>query len=244
MKNNLIILFFATLGIYSCKTTKISKIGDYSNIEFDYFSNRSKIKIDKSGMNFTLLLNLRIKDDSLIWMNISNTLVGKIGKCKVTEDSLYVLKDFQGKEYFTAGIASLNQKIGFDLSLHMLQNIFLGNMPLDMQENTTLSKEADGIHITQNALGYNLLNVLNPKTKKLNRLRLTNGTTYIELEYTDYEQVGKHIIPTELFITSNSTSDLFQQINGVKIVYQKNTFTSEPISFPFKVSSRYVHKKF
>ena len=115
MRNNLFILLIAIISIFSCKPTKISKIGDYSNIEFDYFSNRSKIKIDKPGFDFTLLLNLRIKDDSLIWINLSNTLVGKIGKCKITQDSVYVLKDFQGKEFYTADIQNFNQKIGFEI---------------------------------------------------------------------------------------------------------------------------------
>ena len=47
VKNNLFILLVAALTTVACNSVKISKIGDYSDTHFDYFSNRSKVKIDQ-----------------------------------------------------------------------------------------------------------------------------------------------------------------------------------------------------
>lgn len=248
MKNKGIYLLFAILMIVftSCKSTSNNAAQEIEAeaIDFDFYSARSKIKINKKGMDYSVLMNLRIQNNELIWINLSNTVVGKIGKCKVTPDSVLVLRDYQENEYYEGSILALNERIGYNLSYKMLQNILFGEMPLLRMDSSTIKKENGELVIVQKEPLFTLENHLDPKSKKLNSLKLfQNGKDeYLELIYSAYEIVDGRLIPKELELKSNSQSDFFTDLKEMKIKYLSNKFTSDTLSFPFKVSSKYEHK--
>ncbi len=248
MKNKgIYFIVFLSLLLTGCKTNSkktASKI-QAEAIDFDYYTSRAKIKVDKQGMDFSVLMNLRMQKDKLIWINLSNTMIGKVGKCKITPDSVFVLRDFQAKEYYKGSIADLNKRIGYELSYEMVQKIFFGEMPLMKLEGSTIKKENGELIITQKESLFTLENYLNPKTKKLNRLKISQvgKSEYLELIYSDYEKVDGRLIPTVMHLQSNSKRGFFSDVNELKTKYQKNKFTTEELSFPFKVTSRYEYKK-
>ena len=144
MKNKGFFLIIATACLLiACKPNPTKTASDIQaeSIDFDFFSSRSKIKIDKKGLDFSLSMNLRIQKDQLIWINLSNTMVGKIGKCKFTTDSVFVLRDYQAKEYYKGSLIELNKRLGYELSYQMFQNILLGEMPLSTLDSATVTKE-------------------------------------------------------------------------------------------------------
>ena len=230
----------------SCKTnTQNTALKIQSEaIDFDFFSSRSKIKVDKKGMDFSVLMNLRIQKDKLIWINLSNTMIGKIGKCKITPDSVFVLRDYEAKEYYTGSIDQLNNRLGYSLNYTMLQNILLGEMPLMKMDSAIVSKEKGELLIIQKESLFTLENRLDPKTKKLNSLKIfQNGKNeYLELVYSEYIKVDDRLIPTEMHINSNANNDFFSDVKDLKVKYIKNKFTSDAITFPFKISSKYELK--
>lgn len=247
MKNKSYCLFimFAILVI-GCKTNKQSTANKIQAeaIDFDYFSSRSKIKVDRKGMDLSILMNLRIQNDKLIWINLSNTMVGKIGKCKITPDSVFVLRDYQAKEYYHGSVSELNKMVGYPLNYDMVQNLLLGEMPLLNLDSATINKEEGELRIIQKEPLFTIENYLNPKTKKLNRLKIyQNGKPeYLELVYSKYEKVKDKLIPVEMHLKSNSKDEFFKDVKDLKVLYQRNTFTSDSLNFPFKVSSKYEHK--
>ena len=247
MNNKGLYLIFAMIILFvSCKTSSIktaSKI-QAEAIDFDFFSSRSKIKVDKKGMDISVSMNLRINKDHLIWINLSNTLIGKIGKCKITPDSVFVLRDYQAKEFYKGSIGELNRRLGYELNYAMVQNMLLGEMPLMDMDSASITKENGELVIVQKEQLFTLENRLNPKTKKLNSLKIIqNGKTeFLELVYSKYEKVNERLIPTEMHLNSNSDNDFFNDINDLKIKYIKNKFTSDTLTFPFKASSKYELK--
>jgi hypothetical protein len=240
------IVLVMVLVFVSCKTNTIntaSKI-QAEAIDFDFFSSRSKLKVDKKGMDFSVLMNLRIQKNQVIWINLSNTMIGKIGKCKITPDSVFVLRDYEEKEYYKGSIDDLNTRLGYSLSYSMLQNMLLGEMPLMKMDSATIVKENGELVIVQKEPLFTLENRLNSKTKKLNSLKISqNGKAeYLELLFSEYTKVNNRLIPTEMHLNSNVDNDFFNDVYDLRIRYIKNKFTSDTLTFPFKVSSKYALK--
>ena len=247
MKNKGCYLLFALMAILvSCKsTTKNTALEiEAESIDFDFYSSRSKIKINKKGMDYSVLMNLRIQNNELIWINLSKTVVGKLGIGKVTPDLVFVLRDYQENEYYEGSISALNSRIGYDLSYKMLQNILFGEMPLLKMDSSTINKENGELVIVQKEPLFTLENRLDPKTKKLNSLKLFQHgkQEYLELVYSAYEIVDGRLIPKELELKSNAKNDFFNDLKEMKIKYLSNKFTSDTLTFPFRVSSKYEHK--
>ena len=97
MKNKGCYLLFALMAILvSCKsTTKNTALEiEAESIDFDFYSSRSKIKINKKGMDYSVLMNLRIQNNELIWINLSNTVVGRVGKWKVTRNDVVDIRGY------------------------------------------------------------------------------------------------------------------------------------------------------
>ena len=210
-----------TILFIGCKTNSgktASKI-QAESVDFDFFTSRSKIKVDKKGLDVSMSMNLRINKDQLIWINLSNTMIGKIGKCKVTPDSVFVLRDYQAKEYYKGSIEGLNKRLGYELSYAMLQNMLLGEMPLMDIDNASISKENGELVIIQNEELFKLENRLNPKTKKLNSLKIMQHgkAEYLQLIYSKYEKVNERLISVEMHINSNTTYEFFTDVNDLKV---------------------------
>jgi hypothetical protein len=247
MKNKGIYLILAImLALVSCKTNSKNTASDIKAevLDFDFYSARSKIKINKKGMDYSILMNLRIQNNQLIWINLSNTVVGKIGRCKITPDSVFVLRDYQVREYYKGSISALNSRIGYELSYAMVQKILLGEMPLLDLDSATVKKDNGELLIVQKEPKFTLENHLDPKTKKLNSVKLyQNGKTeYLELIYSEYEKVNGRLIPKVIELKSNAQNDFFSDVKEMKIKYLSNKFTVDTLNFPFKVSSKYEHK--
>lgn len=242
MKSSSLLNIFFVLALWGCKVNTTKTVQEIKNktVEFDYFSSRAKIKLGK----YNVLLNLRMKQDSAVWINLSNTAVGKIGKAIIKQDSVFVLRDYKGKEYYADAVTSLQKRIGYPVNLNMLTNIFLGQMPIENINQAEISKKSGELIITQRDKLFVLENYLNPKTNKLNKLKISqpNSSEYLELIYSDYEPVDGNLLPKLILIRTNSEKGLVGEYQEVTISFQKSKFTSEPISFPFNVTSKYVHK--
>lgn len=226
----------------SCKvnTTKTTENIKSQEVNFDYFSGRAKIKIGK----YNVLLNLRMKQDSAVWINLSNTAVGKIGKALVKKDSVFVLRDYKGKEYYADAVTQLQSRIGYPVTLEMLTNIFLGQMPLKALDNAQVSKKGNEISIIQKEKLFTIENHLDAKTNKLTKLKIyqPQKTDFLEINYDNYLPVDNHLIPQLITFKTNADKGIVGDYKEVTVVIQKSKFTSEPVSFPFNVSSKHVHK--
>ncbi len=226
----------------SCKvnTSKTTESIKSQKVNFDYFSARAKIKIGK----YNVLLNLRIKQDSAVWINLSNTAVGKIGKALIKQDSIYVLRDYKAKEYYADAVTQLQNRIGYPVSLEMLTNIFLGQMPLKALDNAEVSKKGNEISIIQKEKLFTIENLLDAKTNKLTKLKIyqSQKTDFLEINYENYLPVDNHFIPQLITLKTNADKGIVGDYKEVTVIIQKSKFISEPVSFPFNVSSKYVHK--
>ena len=109
-------------GVYS--KSQVSTKLDSANVGFNWMKIKTKIDIDFKEEKNHLTLQLRVKNDSLVYVKISKA--GITGaKLLVTRDTLIFI-DKLNKQYYNGKYSDLDKLIGVSVPFEFLQNLFLG----------------------------------------------------------------------------------------------------------------------
>lgn len=241
--NSRIVLFAIVTALLfsSCSSSKknnnktAKKLG-LEIVDFNYFSSKMKIHFDDGNQSIGLTSSLRMKKDSIVWISIMGPFGVKVGKAKVTKDSVFVLRDFQSKEYYAYSISAFNHKYQTDLSLTLVQNTLLGNLLYEgkskkiKQGGKTIIKQSKGAFLINNTLSNNKIEQITIKHTQQNGL--------IDMKYNNFKSIANQIIPQTInIILEQGEMNVLVEIN-----YKNSKFTDEALSFPFNASSKYTRQ--
>lgn len=85
------------------------------------------IQAEGNGMSFDNLSGqLRMRNDSIIWLSVTATMGVEVLRAKVSNDSVWILNRME-KTYLAEPLDSLCAKVGMPLSLPLVQTLFLDN---------------------------------------------------------------------------------------------------------------------
>lgn len=228
--------------LLSC-SKKSSKTHYTDNLDFNYFSSKAKINFDDGANNYNINANIRIKHDSIIWVSSYSSLF-KIGKCLITKDSIFILKDIQANEYYQYSFSELATKIGYDINFEILESILMGNTP-NLNGKIKATTQGTSTVITEKINELTIESEINTAGRKLTKLNVTqnNSTNSINMEYDGFEEINGKTFATTNNINTNLQLKPEEYLKAIiQMKYVKPKFTDEKLSFPFVVSSRYEHK--
>ena len=226
--------------------------------EFNFKTISSKAAvsvIDNANKKTSFKVHLRIRKDSIIWMSISKLGI-EAARVIITTDSLKLI-DRLKKEYFLGDFKYINKLFGTDLDYQMLEALLMGNS-LDFDEDEKIhsrvdrkkelyflstekkrkvkkeiKKEKEKIKKEAQVLW------LDPISFKIKELLLSSPETNRSLSgvYSDYKILETQLIPDKIRfeLKSNSTTT-------IEIDYSKFS-SGKSLTFPFKISSKYVEIK-
>lgn len=262
-------IVFVGISIFSCKVQEkdnvklkiktrspkflIKKL-KAKEFQFETVSAKTAVAIiDSTGKKTSFKTHIRIRKDSAIWMSITPLLGIEMARVLVTKDTVKFINR-ANKEYFIGDFSYINRAFGTDLDYQMMEALLIGNS-LDFVEEERvnsrvdrkkelyflstvkkrkvkkeLKKEKEKIKEDGQVLW------LDPITFKVKELLLTSPESHRSLTgiYGDYNKVGTQLLPFELRFLLKSTTT-----NTLEINYSKLSSGKE-ISFPFKISSKYV----
>ena len=85
------------------------------------------IQAEGNGMSFDNLSGqLRMRNDSIVWLSVTATMGVEVLRAKVSNDSVWVLNRME-KTYLAEPLDSLCAKVGMPLSLPLVQTLLLDN---------------------------------------------------------------------------------------------------------------------
>ena len=85
------------------------------------------IQAEGNGMSFDNLTGqLRMRNDSIVWLSVTATMGVEVLRAKVSNDSVWVLNRME-KTYLAEPLDSLVAKVSMPLSLPLLQTLLLDN---------------------------------------------------------------------------------------------------------------------
>ena len=221
---------------------------------FNAISTKSAVTvIDSADKKTSFKIHLRVKQDSAIWISITPLLGIEMARVLITKDTVKFLNR-ANKEYFIGDFEYLNKLFGADLDYQMLEALLIGNS-LDFEENDKVHSRVDrkkelyflstekkrkvkkelkkdkGKLKQQSQVLW-----LDPMTFKIRELLLSSPETNRSLAgvYSEYKEIDTQLIPHDLRFYLKSKSSL-------KIEMKYNKFSiGKSLSFPFKISSKYV----
>ena len=170
----LVTICFTALLLGSCKSKRITSDKmksqkelqhalELHNHDFEWFSAEGKIKyknVDESG---SARINVRMKKDSVIWLNVKKYML-EWARVQITPDSVYVV--YRMENIYTRGtLEQFTRDYNTNFNFTELQELFFGNVTTTENINFVardstkyhLSAEKNGIKYDYHVNPYNLL---------------------------------------------------------------------------------------
>ncbi len=218
-------------------------IRDYSGslrsnaIRYNSFSARADVEYRNGNKSYDVNANIRMVQDSVIWISITAILGLEGMRVLITKDSVKLL-DKQNKIYTSRSLSFLQEMADLPLDLSSLQDLLVGN-PVFLDSNiVSYRKTANAVtllctgSIFQNRLAVSETDrrMLSSILDDMDTLRNRNCV----LLYDEYET--KKGLP---FSARRRISISEKEKLDIKIHYRQYSF-NETLSFPFNVPKNYT----
>ena len=94
---------------------------------FEWLTANMSIQAEGNGMDFNDLSGqLRMRDDSLVWLNVTATMGVEVLRAKVSNDSVWLINRLE-KTYLAEPLDTISTQLGMPLNLPLLQTLLLDN---------------------------------------------------------------------------------------------------------------------
>ena len=211
-------------------------------IDFKYLKAKAKVAFKGQKESQNVNVDIRMKKDSLIWMNIS-ALGFSVASALFDKGIVKFYDKFHG-EYNEYTYSAFADKFNFNITYDILQALIVGNRPFKKNKSRVvreneyylLKQEQDRVLI-DNYIGEN---------KKLKKLLLTQEDTNnkLTLDFDDFTMLNQYLFPNSSLITvdykSNEDQKMYQTVVNIK--HTKVELLDTPLEFPFKVPDKLLKK--
>lgn len=160
-----------------------------NELEVEWLSARAKITFKDVEQTRKFNANIRMRKDSIIWMNVKKLSVEAF-RILIDQDSIYIIDRLE-KKYYVRGLNFVEEKFNFFGQFHALQTAILGN-PYFLEKQKLSAGIADG--------KFQLLSGDESRTRSE---YLLDGMTYIlsQMSFFDVERDRKLTVELENYKT-------------------------------------------
>jgi hypothetical protein len=212
---------------------------EIQEIDFDYFHGKARMVFKDDRKEREVKANIRIRKDSVIWMNFS--VIGvQGGKALINRDSITVVSTVD-KEYFVFDYKEMSNRFNFQINYEAVQSAILGNLILPRTDADKITAGTSFNVLEQQRGSVNVKNYINAATKKLEKVEMkeqnTNNT--IVINYGDFQPVADKYYPFY-----GNVSILYKTPKGllnttIILEYNKAEVGSKELRFPFNIPRKY-----
>ena len=233
----LMIGFLVSSSFSACKTTKVTT-GNFpapkpqsskelirhlenNQIEVEWLSAKSKISFKSPEQSQKGTLNIRMRKDSVIWMNVKKLGI-EGARILITPDSIYII-DRIHKEYAISDFSLIQEKYHLAADFNSLQNLILGNPLLFSGVELTTQIDSTQYHLSSsNEVIPTRDYWLNGLTKVLTKMVFLDyrNNRKVKVELSKYQALDQYKYFSyfrSLNMSSPETGDLSIDINLSKV---------------------------
>ena len=228
------------------KTIEPQKIDDAElklvteDLNFNYLKAKSKIVWKTQQNQDTYTVDIRMKKDSLIWVNISQTgITGATGLFSKSKVQFY--QKING-EYFNLTYDSVSVLMGFKVDYLILQSLIVGNQPYK-KNNSRVIRENENIILKQQEGRINIDNMVGPN-RKLKKLLVNDVPTSnkMTMDFEEFTLLNQVLFPFSSQINLDVKDKDNKSVNTlISIKYSKVELLDTPLEFPFKVPEKLLN---
>lgn len=229
-------------GIRSLSANHILREVEDNKFEFDKFETKFNVKVEGIS-NIGLKGQLRMQNDSVIWISLSLKMGIELGRVMITEDSVKLINRTE-KTYFAESIDKFKSRLPSEATISFLQDVLVGN---EIQFNDNEKFKAS---IEDNS--YKLESEKNtfwvtPKTFKVKSCQLSTVPEPVEgnrhfdklsdriviINYDNFQEINGKLLPTKIILETDSDFNINIEIDYSEIK------VGEKVEFPFNISKKY-----
>ena len=249
MKNywNKALIFFFSLMVMSCNVKKKLTVNDFSTISIEevitkvnsttpsykWLSIRGKLKVNTQDGGVPLGFNLKIAEDSLIWISITAPIIGEVNRLMITRDTLYSINR-TNSSWFIKNISVFKDEYNINLSLGLIESIITNSIAIP-QNNYLSSQDLNSITLdSQNDSSTYVVNLNNYNIELFVRKFSANGE--LTVKYIDSQLIDNFLYPKKLNVSAGSEKLSFElTLNKIKVL--------DTDKAPFKIPRNYNETK-
>jgi hypothetical protein len=231
---------FWLLVLGSCSTNKnVSTIRNLSanhiireveRNQFEFENIETKFNVNVKGANsIGLKGQMRMQNDSVIWISLSLKLGIEVARVMITEDSVKFINRTE-KTYLSESINELKDRLPIETSLNFLQDLLIGNN-IHFNEKYKATIEDNSYKLTSDRNTF----WVTPKTFKVKRQQTTDNGQQATLiiNYDNFQEINGKLLPTKIILDAKDGFDL-----NIEIDYS-DIKVGEKLEFPFNISKKY-----
>lgn len=233
--------FLIVLSLFSCNKKNSSKSSLPDNVlendfKFKSLTVRAKIDYLDENQNLSTPVQIRIRQDSAIWMSITPALGIEMMRVLIRKDSVFMMNRLK-KEYFAGSFDYLKNYLGIDVNYKLVEKIMMGNIPLKNTNNQKSTKTDSHYILEQMFSQFVITNMINRENKRMSNLSIKGESEDFNtvLNYSDFELIGNVDFAKNInLIKTQGTSKTM-----VDVKYNKPKIDDNPISLPFSIPKSY-----
>lgn len=212
---------------------------DDNRFEFDKLETKFDVKV-KGNNKLGLKGQLRMQNDSLIWISLSLKVGIEMGRVMITEDSLKFINRSQ-RTYISESLDIAKDIIPLENSIKFVQDILVGNNNSLAHDNKfKVSTENNKYKLESDKREFPTKDIwITPKTFKISRyeMKFPDNRNSINIQYDEFQKINGKLLPTRIILELNSGNEISLEIN------YSDVKTEENLDFPFNISKKYERIK-
>lgn len=210
------------------------------NVDFRYLAAKGKAQISANGENYSANLNVRMRKDSVIWLQAS--ILGLGVRALITPDSVQVLNMLE-KTYYAGNFDYLRRQFNVPVTFAQLQALLLGDyLPAATDTTLTVTTEGPVQRVQYQQAGILVEQIIELSRARLQKLNVQDpaSKSTLMVDYTDFQALSNG----QLF--ANGILVQAQQPGHppatITVNYRNVDLDKERLSFPFSVPAGYGRK--
>ena len=245
--------------VSSCSTNKETSsikmmstnhiIKEIEDNQFEFNNLEARIGVSVKGDNqLGLKGQIRMQNDSVIWISVSLKLGIEVARVMITDDSVKFINR-TNKTYFSESIENIRNsgikeiRASSELTMDFLQNLLVGSDIINRNEKYKVTIEDDSYKLTSGRNTY----LVTPKTFKMKSYHRSavapepvEGSSrhfdkpsdrIIKINYDNFQEVNGRLLPTKIIIDAGGVLELEIDYSEIKV--------GEELEFPFNISKKY-----
>ena len=220
----------STSNLRTLSANHILREVEDNKFEFDKFETKFNVKVEGIS-NIGLKGQLRMQNDSVIWISLSLKMGIELGRVMITEDSVKLINRTE-KTYLAESIENFKERLPSEATISFLQDMLVGNeIQFNDNEKFKASIEDNSYKLTSEKNTF----WVTPKTFKVNRQQPTaNGQQpTVIINYDNFQEINGKLLPTKIILETDSDFNINIEIDYSEIK------VGEKVEFPFNISKKY-----
>lgn len=222
-------------GIKMMSANNIIKEVDENRFEFDNLE--ATMGISMKGDNIhSLKGQLRMQNDSVIWISLSLKIGIEVARVMITDDTIKFVNR-NTRTYIDESLEIINNALPVEASLQFFQDLLVGNLSNINNDDRYKVTIEDGRYRLGNDSTELISNNIwvTPNSFKISRYNIKEnyGNNVIELQYGEFQEVGGKLMPSKINLELSFGEKMSLEINYSDIK------SGEKLNFPFNISKKY-----